>query len=141
MDKLSLLIRQQKTLLCKRLLHNKIYRSLFLQLIWSQLEDMSFMSINSLISMPVPGIVQLINYVIMSFIYVDIFLSDQWMADLFYSLEEVNRDNEPLNSFFEESGYSSKELLKNINSSMVFIWIYLSLFGLLLIFKILGSCS
>jgi hypothetical protein len=37
---------------------------------------MSFMSINSLISMPVPGMVQLINNIIMSFIYVDIFLSD-----------------------------------------------------------------
>jgi hypothetical protein len=56
-------------------------------------------------------------------------------------LERVNDDSEPLNSFFDESGYSSTMLLKNINSSMVFIWIYCSLFGLLLIFRILGSCS
>jgi hypothetical protein len=99
------------------------------------------MSINNMISMPVPGMVQLINNVIMSFIYVDIFLSDQWMPELFYGLERVNDDNEPLNSFFEESGYSSKVLLKNINSSLVFIWIYSSLYGLLLIFRILGSFS
>jgi hypothetical protein len=50
-----------------------------LQNIWIKLEDMSFLSINSMISMPVPGIVQLINKVIMNFIYVDIFLSDKWM--------------------------------------------------------------
>ena len=51
------------------------------------------------------------------------------MADLFYGLEGVNDDNEPLNSFYDESGYTSKSLLKNINSSLVFIWIYFSLFG------------
>jgi hypothetical protein len=99
------------------------------------------MSINSMISLPVPGLVQLINNVIMNFIYVDIFLSDKWMPLLFYGLERLDDDNEPLNSFFAESGYSSKVLLKNINSALVFIWIYSSLFGLLLIFRILGACS
>jgi hypothetical protein len=102
---------------------------------------MSFMSINSMISLPVPGMVQLINAVIISFIYVDIFLSDKWMPQLFYGTERVNDDNEPLNSFFDESGYSSTMLLKNINSSLVFIWIYCSLFSLLLIFRIIGSFS
>jgi hypothetical protein len=77
----------------------------------------------------------------MSFIYVDIFLSDQWMPQLFYGLERVDEDNEPLNSYFDESGYSSKVLLKTINSSLVFIWIYCSLYVLLLILRILGSCS
>jgi len=94
-----------------------------------------------MISIPVPGMVQLINNVIMSFIYVDIFISDKWIPHLFYGLERVNDDNDPLNSFFDESGYSSTMLLKNINSSLVFIWIYCSLYGLLLIFRILGYFS
>jgi hypothetical protein len=102
---------------------------------------MSFISINSLISLSVPGMAQLINYVMMSFIYVDIFMSDQWMPDLFYGMEGVDDDNESLNNFFDESGYYSKELLKNINSSLVFIWIYFSLLSLLLILRILGRCS
>jgi hypothetical protein len=114
---------------------------MLLQNIWIRLDDMSFMTINSMISMPVPGMVQLINNVVMSFIYVDIFLSDKWMPQLFYGLERVDEDNEPLNNYFEESGYSSKVLLKTINSSLVFIWIYCSLYGLLLIFRILGSIS
>jgi hypothetical protein len=63
------------------------------------------------------------------------------MPDLFYGLEGVNDDDESLTSFFDESGYYSKELLKNINSSLVFIWIYFSVYGLLLIFRILESCS
>jgi hypothetical protein len=63
------------------------------------------------------------------------------MAELFYGVERINEDNEPLNSFFDESGYSSTMILKNINSSMVFIWIYSSLYGFLLIFRILGLCS
>jgi hypothetical protein len=99
------------------------------------------MSINSLISMPVPGMVQLFNKIIMSFIYVDIFLSDKWMPELFYGLERVNDDNEPLNNYFDESGYSSTMLLKNINSSLVFILVYCSLYGVLLILRILGACS
>jgi hypothetical protein len=114
---------------------------MMLQTLWNQLEDISFMSINSLIALPVPGMVQLINAVIMNFIYVDIFLSDLWMSELFYGVERVNEDKEPLSSFFDESGYSSTMLLKNINSSLVFIWIYCSLYGLLLIFRLLGSCS
>ena len=111
------------------------------QNVWINLEDMSFLSINSMISMQVPGMVQLINNVIMSFIYVDIFLSDRWLPQLFYGLDRLDDDSEPLNSYFEESGYSSKVLLKNINSSLVFIWIYCSLYGLLLIFRILGTFS
>jgi hypothetical protein len=98
-----------------------------LQNLWVRLEDMSFMSINSMISMPVPGMVQLINNIIMSFIYVDIFLSDKWIPELLYGMERVYEDSEPLNSFFDESGYSSTMLLKNINSSLIFIWIYCSL--------------
>jgi hypothetical protein len=91
--------------------------------------------------MPVPGMVQLINNVVISFIYVDIFLSDKWMPDLIYGSESANEDNEPLNSYFDESGYSSKALLKNMNSSLVFIWIYCSMYVLLLILRILGSFS
>ena len=127
-------------MLCK---HSKLKtdRSMILQNVWINLDDMSFLSINSLISMQVPGMVQLINNVIMSFIYVDIFLSDKWLPQLFYGLERLDDDSEPLNSYFEESGYSSKVLLKNINSSLVFIWIYCSLYGLLFIFLILGTFS
>jgi hypothetical protein len=99
------------------------------------------MSINSIISMPVPGMVQLVNNVIMSFIYVDIFLSDQWLPELIYGVERVDDDNEPLNSFFDESGYSSRMLWKNINSSLVLICMYCSIFCLLLIFRILGYYS
>jgi hypothetical protein len=30
------------------------------------------------------------------------------MADLFYGIDGEDEDNEPLNTFFDESGYSSK---------------------------------
>jgi hypothetical protein len=64
---------------------------MMVQTLWNQLEDISFMSINSMISLPVPGMVQLINAVIMNFIYVDIFLSDQWMPELFYGARKSQR--------------------------------------------------
>jgi hypothetical protein len=37
------------------------------------------MTVNSMISMPVPGIVQLIQQVLLNFIYVDILLTDMWL--------------------------------------------------------------
>jgi len=53
--------------------------SVFVQYIWNCLDDFSFMTVNSMISMPVPGIVQLIQQVLLNFIYVDILLTDLWL--------------------------------------------------------------
>jgi hypothetical protein len=106
-----------------------------------QLEDMSFLSINSLISMPVPGMVQLINNVMLSLIYVDIFMSDEWLPELIYRESYLTKDIEPLNSFFDDNGYSSKSFIKNVGSALVFLVIYFALFLILGLLRILGSFS
>ena len=62
--------------------------SLFVQHIWNCLDDFSFMTINSMISMPVPGIVQLIQQVLLNFIYVDILLTDLWLPQMFMTQKD-----------------------------------------------------
>ncbi len=91
--------------------------------------------------MPIPGIVQLVNNVMISFIYVDIFMSDEWLPQTLYGTENLHEDNEPLNSFFDENGYSSKSLLKTIGSAMVFLGFYVFLWVLLGILWVLGLFS
>lgn len=44
---------------------------------------MSFMFINTLVSMAVPGLVQLVLSVLMNFIYFDILLTDFWLPNIF----------------------------------------------------------
>ena len=43
---------------------------------------MSFMLINTMISMPVPGIVQTVQAVLLNFIYLDILLTDFWIPNV-----------------------------------------------------------
>jgi len=92
-----------------------------------------------MISLPVPGIVQLVNNVMLSLIYIDIFLSDMWMTQIFYGKDKIDEDNEPLNSFFDENGYQSKILLKNIGSALVFLILYLAILIILVLLRLVGT--
>ena len=54
-------------------------RTIIIQYVWNCLDDLSFMLINTMISMPVPGIVQIVQVVLLNFIYLDILLTDLWI--------------------------------------------------------------
>ena len=65
-------------------------------------DDFSFLTINTLISMSVPGIVQLVTSVLINFIYVDILLTDLWIPQLFNEENTPNSTNRTaLNEYFE----------------------------------------
>ena len=53
------------------------------------LDDFSFLTINTMISLTVPGIVQLVASVLLNFIYVDILLTDLWLPQIFESSDET----------------------------------------------------
>jgi hypothetical protein len=44
----------------------------------------------------------------LNLIYMDLLLSEMWIPQLIYGDDKLDEDNEPLNSFFDENGYSSK---------------------------------
>ncbi len=56
---------------------------MIVQYIWNMFDDFSFLTINTLISLSVPGIVQLVTSVLINFIYVDILLTDLWIPKIF----------------------------------------------------------
>jgi len=58
-----------------------IYFSGFIvQFLWGNLEDMSFLTINSMISLSIPGLPQLIQSVLLKFIYFDILYTELWLS-------------------------------------------------------------
>jgi hypothetical protein len=74
-------------------------------------------------------------------IQVDIFMSENWLPQIFYGSGHLSEDIEPLNIFFDDNGYSSKSIIKNIGSALVFLVIYFSLWILIVILRIIGICS
>ena len=62
-----------------------LFLSVFIQYLWGLLNDMSFLTILTLISINVPGIAKTIQGVLLSFIYLDILMTDLWFLKVFYS--------------------------------------------------------
>lgn len=95
-------------------------------------DDFSFLMINTMISLSVPGIAQLILQVLVNFVYLDLLMMERWFPAV---LQWVNGNNDnfsngdaPLNSFFDDNGLGSKLFLNNIGSAIIYLLIYVSLF-------------
>jgi len=56
-----------------------------------------------MISIPVPGIVQVMNQVILHLIYVDIFYTEKWLLPLLSKYKIIS--DHGINEFFEENGF------------------------------------
>jgi len=87
--------------------------------------------------MTVPGIVMILNSVLMNLINMDILLSDLWLPDLFYGPYSSAEDSEALNVFIDENGFKSKFSIKNLGSALVYFFLYIGLWIIILILKIL----
>ena len=53
--------------------------SVSMNFLWGSMNDMSFLTLLSLISITVPGIAQTIQAVILKFLYLDILMTDEWL--------------------------------------------------------------
>ena len=53
----------------------------FVQLLWIQLCDLSFLTINSFISMSTPGIASVIQAVMIKYAYFDILYTELWLEE------------------------------------------------------------
>lgn len=76
-----------------------------IQVFWSQLDDMSFMLINTLISQALPGLIQLVLAVLINFIYFDILMTDFWVPNVFGTTSNALESQGGLNYFFDENGF------------------------------------
>jgi hypothetical protein len=50
--------------------------------LWGSMNDMTFLTILSLISLTVPGIAQTIQAVILKFLYLDVLMTEDWLYPL-----------------------------------------------------------
>ncbi|TNV86205.1 hypothetical protein FGO68_gene1499 [Halteria grandinella] len=87
-----------------------------INLIWGMLNDLSFMINMTMISISIPGVAQPIMSIVLQFIYLDILQTDKWLTPILSS----DTNDESLNTFFEESGFQSQLMLKNLGSTLIF---------------------
>jgi hypothetical protein len=101
------------------------------------MDDLSFLMINTMISMSVPGIASMISGVLINLIYFDILYTEKWFPDFMESIKfVVNTDDHPINVYFDQNGFQSLLIIKNLGSTLFFILFYLIAWILLLILKI-----
>ena len=113
------------------------------QLIWSQLEDFSFLTIIALIAVPIPGLPSTIQRVIIKLIYFDILYCELWLPQLMETLgldiEEEIAGDDAVSLEFDETGFSFKQFLKNAGSSLLYIVFYTFAWISLLLIQRLSS--
>ena len=94
----------------------------------------------TLISFPVPGNAQDIQTIMLNFIYLDILMTDQWFVPYVYG-DESEANDSGLNRYFEINGFTSKSLIKNLQSTFIYLILYAFLILLMLLAYILSSFS
>jgi hypothetical protein len=61
---------------------------MFIQYLWGLLNDMSFLTILTLVSIQVPGIAKLLQAALLNFIYMDILQTDKWLIPLIFPADK-----------------------------------------------------
>jgi len=75
----------------------------------------------------------------------DLLQTDRWLAPLIFVESNAETDEEDkdgdnaLNQYFDENGFSTKVLIKNLGSTFVYMVIYCIILLMIPILKILGT--
>jgi hypothetical protein len=93
---------------------------------------------NSLISMPVPGVVQLMQAAFMNLLFFDIFYTEEWLPFLF-PLDPLGNDETGLNEYFDDNGFGTTLFIVNFGSAIVFIMFQFALFAIYPLFALLAK--
>jgi hypothetical protein len=64
--------------------------SIILQYIWGLLNDMSFLTILTMVSIAVPGIIKYVQAALLNFIYLDLLKTDKWLIPLIFPNDDEN---------------------------------------------------
>jgi hypothetical protein len=102
---------------------------ILMQLIWLRLADLSFLTIITLLTLAPsvsPSIPAVIQQVILKLIFFDILFPEFWMPKMLENLGiDGEDDGEPLPTGFVESGYESRQFIKNCGSLVFYLGIYI----------------
>ena len=118
--------------------------------LWGSMNDMSFLTLMSLISITVPGIAQTIQAVILKFLYLDVLMTDEWLYPLISKEEEelLNKSipdeeddevwvDKAINEYFEQNGIQSMFAVKNLGSTLVYLVVVIFFFIVLVFISLL----
>jgi hypothetical protein len=114
---------------------------MFIQYLWGLLNDMSFLTICSLISINVPGVGKILMNGLLNLIYLDLLMTEIWLFPLLFPSKPAGEEDEaeePINMYFAENGFQSKALIKNLGSTFVYLALYLVLLCLLPLIKLMA---
>jgi hypothetical protein len=113
-----------------------VFIGLIIQLVWMLLEDMSFLTINSFISVSITGVPQIIQSVLYKLIFFDIFYTERWFSELMKRMGldfDLIENDEPINLEFSQNGFESMQFLRNIGATLLYIILYFCAWMLLFI--------
>jgi hypothetical protein len=112
-----------------------------IQIIWIQFEDISFLVINSLLQISIPGLPSTILGFLMKYIFFDILYTELWnaqfMSGIGIDFEKVKNDT-AINVQFSDNGFDSKQFMKNSGSSFFFLTTYIFSWIVLLFLTLLS---
>jgi hypothetical protein len=101
---------------------------LIVQLIWSQLCDISFLIVNSFVSISLPGTPSVIQAVMIKYVNFDILYTELWIDEFMkiigLNLDGIENDG-AISVEFENNGFFSKQFLKNAGPSLILLFLYL----------------
>jgi hypothetical protein len=66
---------------------------MFIQYLWGLLNDMSFLTIMTMISITVPGITKVIQGALLNFIYLDILQTERWLIPWIFPDDEDEKED------------------------------------------------
>ena len=101
------------------------------------MNDLSFLTTLGLVSLTLPGLAQIIQSIILGFIYMDMLQTDEWLNPMLFTEKELE-DAKPLNKFFDENGFSSCIFIVNLGSTFIFFMFYAGILILTLIMKLMA---
>jgi hypothetical protein len=112
-----------------------------IQIIWIQFEDISFLVINSLLQISIPGLPSTILGFLMKYIFFDILYTELWnaqfMSGIGIDFDKVKNDT-AFNVQFSDNGFDSKQFMKNSGSSFFFLTTYIFSWIVLLFLTLLS---
>jgi hypothetical protein len=124
--------------------------SVSMNFLWGSMNDMSFLTLMSLISITVPGIAQTIQAVILKFLYLDVLMTDEWLYPLISKEEEELLDksipdeeddevwvDKAINEYFEQNGIQSMFAVKNLGSTLVYLVVVIFFYIVLVFISLL----
>ena len=118
--------------------------SISLNFIWGSMNDMSFLTLLSLISIAIPGIAQLITKIILKFLYLDVLQTEDWLLPWLTAEESDlpdDYDDCAINEYFDLFGFDTKQVIKNLGSTLIYMAFITGSFLLVPIFLILLGCT